>query len=159
MKEKAKDIAIYVVIILVVVAVRTFLVTPIRVNGSSMSPTLENGNFMLLKKYDKKIERFDIVVIKYGKENLIKRVIGLPKEDVKYEDNTLYINGEKLENEYGSGYTNDFKDYCAEDEYYVLGDNREDSTDSRVIGCVKKKDIVGKTDFVLFPFKSFGAVD
>lgn len=159
MKEKVKDIAVYVIIILIVVLIRTFLVTPIRVNGSSMSTTLENGNFMILKKYDKKIDRFDIIVIKRGKENLIKRVIGLPKEDIKYEGNELFINDELVENDFGTGYTNDFKDYCAEDEYFVLGDNREDSTDSRVFGCVKKEDITGTTNFVVFPFSRFGKVD
>lgn len=159
MKEKVKDIAVYVIIILIVVLIRTFLVTPIRVNGSSMSTTLENGNFMILKKYDKKIDRFDIVVIKRGKENLIKRVIGLPKEDIKYEENELFINDELVENDFGTGYTNDFKDYCTEDEYFVLGDNREDSTDSRVFGCVKKEDISGTTNFVVFPFSRFGKVE
>ncbi len=159
-KKIIKEYGIYVIIIIVVVLIRTFIVTPIKVNGSSMHPTLENGNYMILKKYAKNsIERFDIVVVKRGKEKLIKRVIGLPKEDVAYRDDVLYINGEILENEYGYGYTSDFIDYCAEGEYYVLGDNREDSVDSRVIGCVKKEDILGTTNFVVFPFGSWGKVE
>lgn len=160
MKEIIKEFAIYIIIVLVVILIRIFLVTPIRVNGTSMYPTLDNGNFMILKKYGKSsIERFDIVVVLRGKEKLIKRVIGLPKEDVEYRDNELYIDGDLFENTYGSGFTSDFADYCAEDEYYVLGDNREDSTDSRIFGCVKKDNILGTTNFVVFPFGKFGKVD
>ncbi len=159
MKDKIKEYASYIIIILVIVLIRTFIATPIRVNGLSMYPTLDDGYFMILKKFDHSIERGDIVVIKKGKEKLIKRVIGLPKEDVEYRDNELYINGEQIDHKYGDGQTYDFKDYCAENEYYVLGDNREDSTDSRRFGCVKKEDIIGKTDFVIFPFGSFGGVE
>lgn len=158
MKEKIKEYASYVIIILVVVIIRTFIVTPIRVNGSSMTPTLDDGNFMILKKYDKDFERFDIVVINRGKEKLIKRIIGLPKEDIEYSDNKLLIDDKEIDEQFGDGGTNDFKDYCGEDEYYVLGDNRQESADSRVFGCVKKKDILGKTDFVIFPFSKFGRI-
>ena len=157
---KKKDIIEYVVIILVIVLIRTFVVTPIRVNGSSMVDTLEDGNLMILKKYEKSsIERFDIVVLKVGKEKLIKRVIGMPKEDIEYRKGVLYINDEKLENSYGYGNTLDFKDYCGENEYFVMGDNRENSVDSRKLGCISKNDILGTTDFVFFPFKKFGKVE
>lgn len=159
MKEKIKEISIYVIIILVVILIRTFVVTPIRVNGTSMVPTLEHGNFMILKKYAKNdLNRFDIVVVKNGKEKIIKRVIGLPKEDIEYKDNVLYIDGKILENEFGLGYTSDFVDYCSNDEYFVLGDNREDSIDSRKLGCIKKDDILGKTNRIIFPFNKWGKV-
>lgn len=160
MKKLIKEYGIYVLIILVVILIRSFIATPIRVNGSSMHPTLENGNYMILKKYEKgSIDRFDIVVVKKGKERLIKRVIGLPKEDIAYKDNFLYIDDEKIDDEYGAGYTSDFVDYCTSDEYFVMGDNREDSLDSRVFGCVNKKDILGTTNFVLFPFSKCGKVE
>lgn len=158
MKEKFKEYIGYVIIIVVVILVRSFVATPIKVNGGSMLDTLEDGNLMILKKYDKNIERNDIVVVKTGKEKIIKRVIGLPKEDIEYKENKLYINGELLDSEFGKGYTSDFVDYCREDEYFVLGDNREDSIDSRIIGCVKKEQILGKTNFVIFPFNKWGAV-
>ncbi len=159
-KETIKDIMGYVVIILAVVLIRTFVATPVRVNGLSMYPTLDNGNFMILKKYARNdINRFDIVVIRRGKEKLIKRVIGLPMEDVEYRDNTLFINNELFPDDYGDGNTHDFVDYCAKDEYYVLGDNREDSTDSRIFGCIKKEDILGKTNFIIFPFDKWGTVE
>lgn len=158
-KEKIKELLSYVLIILIVVLIRTFIVTPIKVNGTSMTPTLEDSDFMILKKYDKKnIERYDIVVINTGSEKIIKRVIGLPGEDIEYKDDQLYIDGLEFEDLYGSGYTSDFVDYCSDDEYFVLGDNREDSIDSRIIGCVKYDDILGTTNFVIFPFNKWGKV-
>ncbi len=160
MKDKIKEILIYVIIIVIVILVRTFIVTPIRVNGTSMYPTLDDKDFMILKKYEKKdLNRFDIVVIKTEKDKIIKRIIGMPKEDIEYKNNSLYIDGEKLDIPYGKGYTNDFIDYCREDEYFVLGDNREDSIDSRILGCIKREDIMGKTDFIVFPFKKWGKVE
>lgn len=158
MNEKIKELAVYAGIILMVILIRTFLVTPIRVNGPSMNDTLKNGDFMILKKFDKSYKRFDIVVIKTEDDRIIKRIIGLPKEDIEYKDNTLFIDGEELKDNHGKGNTVDFVDYCGEGEYFVLGDNREDSTDSRILGCIKKEDIMGTTDFVLFPFNRFGKV-
>lgn len=159
MKEKIKECASYIIIILIVVLIRTFVVTPIRVNGSSMSTTLENGDFMILKKYDKSFDRGDIVVVKQGKEKLIKRIIGLPEEDIEYKDDVLYINGKEEELSFGYGYTSDFVDYCQEDEYFIMGDNREDSLDSRIFGCVAKKNIMGTTNFIIFPFSKWGKVE
>lgn len=156
---KLKEIISYAIIILLVVLIRTFVVTPIRVNGDSMEDTLEDGYLMILKRYEKNsINRFDIVVVNLDGDKLIKRVIGLPKEDIAYKDNKLYINEEYVEDNYGYGKTKDFKDYCKEDEFFVLGDNRENSKDSRVFGCVSSKDILGTTNFVFFPFNKIGYV-
>ena len=156
---KFKEIISYVVIIVVVILIRTFVVTPIRVNGDSMNDTLKDGYLMILKKYEKRsIERFDIAVIDIEGDKLIKRVIGLPKEDVSYQDGQLYINNELVNNSFGNGTTKDFNDYCAEDEYFVLGDNRENSKDSRIFGCVNAKQILGTTKFVFFPFDKIGRV-
>ena len=139
--------------------IRTFIVTPIRVNGDSMNDTLKDGYLMILKKYEKSsIERFDIVVINLDGDKLIKRVVGLPEEDISYKDEKLYINDKLLENEYGYGTTSDFKDYCGKDEYFVLGDNRGNSKDSRIFGCVNKKDIMGTTNLIFFPFDKIGKV-
>ena len=151
-----KEAISYILIILVIILIRTFVVTPIRVKGESMNDTLNNKDVMILKKYDKSIERFDIVVVDIGTEKVIKRVIGLPKEDIEYKNNELYINGKKLNSKYGKGKTNDFVDYCQEDYYFVMGDNRENSLDSRSFSCVNKKDILGTTNFVLFPFNRIG---
>ena len=81
-----KEVLPYIVILLVVILIRTYIITPVIVNGESMSPTLKNNELLLLKKYDKKIERFDIVVFKYNDSRLIKRVIGLPGDKVEYKD-------------------------------------------------------------------------
>lgn len=156
---KFKELLSYIIIILVVITIRTFVVTPIKVNGDSMNPTLKDGYLMILKKYEKnKIDRFDIVVANINGEKLIKRVVGLPKEEIKYENNELYINGELLNSEFGYGETSNFKDYCTDDEYFLLGDNRVNSADSRIFGCIKKDNILGTTNYIIYPFKMFGKV-
>jgi len=111
--------------------------------GDSMSPTLKNKQ--RLKVYDVgKIKRGDIVLIKYGKEKLIKRVVGLPHETIVYKDNTLYINDEQIKEEYldSNSITYDFKE-TIDNCYYVLGDNRINSLDSRSFGCVTRENIIG----------------
>ena len=97
MNNKFKEFWSYILIIVIVLIIRTFIVSPVRVDGNSMFTTLKNGEILLLKKYDKKIKRFDIVVFKNGSDKLIKRVIGLPGEHVAYKDNKLYINRELVE--------------------------------------------------------------
>ena len=78
--EKLKDSISFIVIILTIILVRLFIVTPVRVDGPSMKDTLHDGDILLLDKYDNKYERFEIVVFNYNGERLIKRVIGLPGE-------------------------------------------------------------------------------
>lgn len=170
----------YIIIIIFVVIIRTFIATPVKVNGPSMSPTLQNGDTMILYKLTKHIrgiKRFDIVVLKSDSGKLIKRVIGLPGDTIKYEivDNldgsskgVLYVNGEETEEEFLSDvakiktctFTNDI---CSENgftvpegEYYVMGDNRGNSKDSRMIGSIKKSDIMGTTNLIIFPFSRIG---
>lgn len=153
-----REIAIYILLILAVILLRTFIVTPVCVDGSSMLPTLKNGEILLLKKYDKSIERFDIVVLNYNGQKLVKRVIGLPGEKIEYKENKLYINGEEVK-DVNTGYiTNDFSASVSENAYFVLGDNRIDSLDSRLIGEISKERIEGVTSFAIFPFSSFGKI-
>lgn len=150
---KWKEVLPYILIIVVVLLVRTFIITPIRVNGDSMNDTLKDGYYMILKKYAKNhVKRFDIVVADENNEKLIKRIIALPNEKIEYKNNKLYINDKLIKNTYGKGQTEDFRDYCAKDEYFIMGDNRENSLDSRSFGCISKSKINGSTDFVLFPF-------
>ena len=87
--KRIKEAIPYIVIILVVVLIRSFIVTPVRVSGTSMYPTLDNGQVLILNKLDKDYERMDIVVFDYNGERLIKRVIALPGEKIKIEDNTI----------------------------------------------------------------------
>ncbi len=156
-----KELIPYVVIVLVVFLIRTFIVTPIVVQGDSMVPTLKGNELMLLKKYDKKYSRFDIVVVKKGvyKDNLIKRVIGLPGEKIEYSHGKLYINDKEIEDTYAYGDTESFKSITLKDnEYFLMGDNREVSLDSRLLGPITYDDINGTVGIVLFPFNRFGKV-
>ena len=137
-----KSLMPYIIIIIVVILVRTFIATPVRVNGSSMYPTLKGNEIMLLNKLGQ-----------------IKRIIGLPGETVEIKDNDIYINDKKIEDKYGYGVTyNIDKVTLKKDEYFILGDNRKISLDSRVFGTIHKDEIKGTTDFIMYPFKSFGKV-
>ena len=162
MKKIIKEIIPYIVIVLVVVLVRTYFVTPVIVSGDSMVPTLKDKQVLLLNKINyrtNKIERYDIVVIKIDKKEIIKRVIGLPGETIEYRNNTLYIDGHEVENDYNFE-TDDFnlKSICncekiPTDKYLVLGDNRMVSADSRIIGLIDRHDIEGNVNISLWPIK------
>lgn len=158
--KKLKELMPYIIIVVVVLLVRSFIVTPGLVNGSSMEPTLHNNELVLINKIglNKEIDRYDIVVVKYENSTIIKRVIGLPYETVEYINDTLYIDGEIVNTKVDFEYTKDFKLTAGKNEYIVLGDNRNISKDSRIIGPVKESDIIGKVDLVLFPFSKFGKV-
>ena len=162
-----KELYPYALVILIVVLIRTFLVTPARVDGSSMEPTLSNNNLVILNKLDYRlndIERFDIVVVKYGDEKLIKRVIGLPGEHVEYKDNTLYIDGNAIGEHFFHAITQDFKIErlgrinIPADTYFVVGDNRNHSSDSRVFGPVEKSQILGSVKYRFFPLNKIGKI-
>ncbi len=149
----------YVVILVVVVLIRTYICTPIMVSGPSMQPTLDGGELMLLNKLSD-LERFDVVVVDIETEEIIKRIIALPGETITCENGIVYVNGKRQDEEYSKGYTFDFeKVILEEDEYFVMGDNREDSKDSRMIGPVKKEQIKGTAKFVLYPFGEFGNIE
>ena len=159
-----KELIPYIIIIIAALLIRTFIFTPVKVDGASMYPTLEDREILILKKYDKSYQRFEIAVIKHDNDMLVKRIIGLPGENVKYKNNKLYINGKKieeplyLETENFSlmdlGYTKIPDDY-----YLVLGDNRYNSADSRIFGLIKKEDILGTTSLRIWPLKKIGILE
>lgn len=158
-----KTVVEYGLIILLVVLVRVYIVTPVQVSGASMDYTLHDRDIMLLNVINyrfKPIKRFEIVVIRYEGEALIKRVIGLPGETIKYEDNKLYIDGKYIEEPFlDEQRTDDVKALTIPSGYYfVLGDNRLNSTDSRHLGLISKQQIKGKAQLVIFPFSRFGFV-
>ena len=152
-------------ILLLIVLIRSFIITPIRVDGSSMSKTLEEGDILLLNKLDQNYERFEIVVFNIGGEKLIKRIIGLPGETVEFKNNVLYINGEKLEENYGTGITADFNlsdlgyTIIPDNTYFVVGDNRNNSLDSRYFGCIDQSQIIGTVHTTIFPFSKLGKIE
>ena len=165
-KKANKDVFLdylpYIIIILVVIIIRTFIATPIRVNGTSMDTTLHNGETMILNKLGMKtkgIKRWDIIVIDTDTTHLIKRVIALPGEIIKYENGKLYINNQEIEDKYSLTKTEDFKEVkIGKNEYFVMGDNRFISQDSRTIGPIDKSEIRGKTNIILFPIDRFGII-
>lgn len=147
------------------------------VEGISMEPVLENNDSIIIDKFSYKMDspkRYDIVVFPVEntdtdgeKRYFIKRIIGLPGETVYIDDGRVYINGSLLKSEkYGkelmkeAGEASEPKT-LAFDEYFVLGDNRNMSTDSRseTVGLVRKEDIVGKAVFRIWPFQKIGGLN
>ena len=159
--------------------IRYFLFTPIVVDGDSMMPTLENGDRMIVNKFSYKIgepDRFDIVVFHAPEQkDYIKRVIGVPGDFVEYKDDQLYINGEPIDEPYLDAYkaeisegnlTGDFSlkdidpslDVIPEGYVFVMGDNRRFSKDSRHIGIVDQKEIIGNTNIIFWPLNEIEIV-
>lgn len=156
-----KELLPYIIIVITVIVIRTYFYTPVLVNGDSMKPTLTDKQLLLLNKYDKSLKRFDIVVLtRENNEKLIKRVIGLPGEYVEYKNGKLYIDGKIVKDNF-SKFTNDFfleaidlnLKKIPDNQYLVLGDNRNNSIDSRTIGLIEKKNISGKIVYSIWPFK------
>lgn len=168
MKNIIKELLPYVLILGGVILIRTFIVTPVIVSGDSMKPNLHNGDLLLERKIgynSTNIKRFDIVVIKDGKEEIIKRIIGLPREHISYKNNKLYVNDKVLEENFDFRKTNDFnlEEICScnsipKGKYLVLGDNRPISKDSRMIGLIDEKDILGKAVYRIWPISKFGNI-
>ena len=159
-KEFIKDFIKIAILVVIIFCVYMFVISMQQVVGSSMNNTINNGDMVLLFKAKYKfsdVKRFDVVSFNYeDTKYLIKRVIGLPGEHIEYKDNKLYINGNYVEEERDFE-TDDFKledlgyDVIPDDMYFVLGDNRENSLDSREIGLIKKEDIIGKVIVRLWP--------
>lgn len=163
---------------LLIAALIAFLVLqfikPTIVKERSMEPTLYENNYIFLSKQAYRFgepERGDIIVFHTnlttweGEEKLlIKRVIGLPGDQITIEEGSVYINGERqletyLLESYTAGYVKDFE--VPEGELFVMGDNREVSLDSRSsdIGCVRVSDVIGKAFLRLYPFSDIGFID
>lgn len=168
MDKVLKEWGSYIIIIVGVIFLRTYIITPVIVRGDSMANTLLDGEVLFLSKISYKlddIDRFDIVVINDLDDDLIiKRVIGLPGDNVYVNDGILYINGEEVLEEYTDYVMDDFdiasmcnltnlecNDVIPDDMYLVLGDNREVSADSRIKGLIKREQILGKTVFRVWP--------
>ncbi len=169
------------------IIIKTFIFTPVRVQGSSMADTIQDKEFLFATSYDYWIgdpQRGDVVICHYPNrsyqflkfitlpQSFVKRVVGLPGDTIEivYDElarkNTVLINHLPLEEEYLSPSRNqNYKPMKAvtleEDQYFVIGDNRDNSNDSRnlsLVGPIRKKDIVAHVRFVLFPFKQIRAI-
>ncbi|MGP4108820.1 signal peptidase I [Virgibacillus sp. L01] len=140
---------------------RSFVFATSIVDGESMEPTLEDGETVLFNKFTylfDKPQRGDIVIIERPLKNYVKRIIAMPGETIKVEDHTLYINGEeygqpfiKKNAQNNTGRIGPIK--VPENSYYVMGDNRIVSKDSRNgLGFVNEDNIIGKSEIIIFPF-------
>ena len=169
--KEVLNISIYILVILVLTyCAVVFLGQRTSVIGSSMEPTLSDGDNLIVDKITYRFrepERFDIIVFPYQYTKntyYIKRIIGLPGEKVRIdEEGRIYINGEVLKESYGKETIVD-AGLAAEEitlgnnEYFVMGDNRNDSADSRFVsvGNIKRQNIMGRAWLRIYPFKKFG---
>ena len=163
----------YIIVILVLTyVIITYVGQRTSVSGSSMETTLSDGDQLLVDKLSYRFQapkRFDIIVFPYQyEENVyyIKRIIGLPGETVQVKDGYVYINGEKLESDIYGKEVMQSTGIAAEpitlgdDEYFVLGDNRNNSSDSRdpSVGILKRKDLLGRAWVRIYPFDKVGVI-
>lgn len=171
-KEIISYITWFAAVILISFLLIRFVTQRTDVNGSSMVPTLEDGDQLMADKLSYRFhdpERFDIIIFPFKykeKTYFIKRIIGLPGESVRIdEQGVIYINGEVLEEHYGLDpiyYAGRAAEeiHLADDEYFVLGDNRTVSEDSRYeeVGNIKRRDLIGRAFIRIWPLNKFGII-
>ncbi len=167
-KENIWDFVRFAVIVIaIVIPIRIFIAQPFIVAGSSMYPAFNNGDYLIVDEISYRLnspERFDVIIFRYPNDNkkfLIKRVIGLPNEIIDIKENTVtvlnkeYPDGLILEQPYVKNKSKDNQHFeLKEGEYFVMGDNRSASSDSRYWGAVTKNLIIGKAFLRLLPINN-----
>lgn len=165
----------WIVYILIIIGVTYLIITFVgqrtRVSGSSMEPTLSDGDNLIVDKLSyhfRAPKRYEIIVFPYKYEKdtyYIKRIIGLPGETIQIMDGEVYIDGKKLNEHYGNEKMLDpgiaaNPITLGDDEYFVLGDNRNHSADSRQenVGVLHRKDLLGRAWIRIWPFHKFGVI-
>ena len=174
--ERKKDAREWVVSIvtalLAVLIIRSFFFTIIRVDGTSMTDTLQNNDRLFVTVLDMKLhgpDRFDVVITHYDdtRKEYVKRVIGLPGDTLEVKSGVLYVNGEAYEEPFLSpdrivNYSLPQYDFgpieVPEGSYFVMGDNRDNSRDSRRVGFLSEDKIVGKVRYIIWPLNRIGSV-
>ena len=164
LKDLIKDIIIALVLVLIITA----CVKPTIVSGQSMDDTLHDGNYLIVNKLAYKFgepEHGDIIVFDSGQEERelwVKRIIGLPGDVIRTDGKTLYINDAKASEPYikkGTVAQGEMQTWTVPDgTVFVMGDNRNNSTDSRIIGCVEESAVLGKAVVRLWPPSSIGRI-
>ena len=157
--------------VVIVVPVRLFIAQPFIVSGASMSPTFESGEYLIVDELSYRLgepERLDVIIFRYPRnpeEFFIKRVIGLPGETVQIVGDSITITTKgggtlSLEEPYIKNHGNGgvFRVELGEDEYFVLGDNRPESSDSRVWGELPRENIIGRAFLRLLPLQHLGVL-
>ncbi|OGZ18675.1 MAG: signal peptidase I [Candidatus Nealsonbacteria bacterium RBG_13_42_11] len=166
-------VKIVVIALVIVIPIRYFLFQPFFVKGQSMEPNFENGDYLLIDEISYRLrepQRGEVIVFKYPNDTsqrYIKRIIGLPGETVEINNGQITVysaEGNKFLDESGylsqSEYTSgNLKMTLSEDEYFVLGDNRLASADSRRWGSLPEKDIIGRVFFRAFPFATLSCIE
>lgn len=159
---------IIIIALIIVIPIRYFLFQPFLVKGKSMEPNFQNGNYLIVDEISYKLrepQRGEVIVFKYPKDpsqRYIKRIIGLPFEEIEIKNGDIFISkdgkshilneSEYLPSVYTSGKT---KIFLKENQYFVLGDNRFASSDSRRWGKLEQNFIIGKVFLKALPFNSF----
>ncbi len=165
-KRKTADFFITIILCLFIFyGIRNYIAFPVQADGISMSPTIENNDMVLVNRLSYMFfnpKYGDVVIFPYNENELyIKRIVGLPGDEIFMENGLIYINGELYEDEFSQVLTSygdrEYPIILEEDTYYVLGDNRAVSKDSRYssVGDVSKEEILGKSALIYFPFKNF----
>lgn len=160
-----------VIALIVVILIRVFVAEPFIVSGNSMIPTFDNANYLIVDKISYRLndpKRDDVVIFKYPNDQtkfFIKRIIGLPNEIVDIEGSIVTITNEEhpegftLTQSYVKNITNNTTHFeLKDDEYFVMGDNRSGSSDSRYWGAVKKELITGKAFLRLLPINKISVL-
>mgnify|MGYP002801230546 FL=1 len=175
MKSILKELMGWIVYIIIIVGLAWVIITFVghrtQVSGSSMETTLSDGDQLIVDKISYRFrdpKRYDIVVFPYQYEEntyYIKRIIGLPGETVQVVDGYVYIDGEQLDAHYGNEVMLDpgiaeEPITLGDDEYFVLGDNRNNSQDSRAanVGVIHRKDLLGRAWIRIWPLSEFGVI-
>lgn len=171
-KEILSFVLYFAVVIVAMFLIIHYVGQRTEVSGSSMENTLSNGDNLIVDKISYRFhepERFDIIIFPYQYEEdtyYIKRIIGMPGESIRIDNaGNIYVDGEILKESYGRETISDpgiAKDEITldENEYFVLGDNRNNSSDSRdpSVGIIQKKDIIGRAWLRIYPFDEFGFI-
>ena len=161
MKALSGTIYVLTIVAAIAVLISTLVLPVLQIEGTSMSPTLTNGDIVLLTKTIS-FERGDICGFAWNNKLLIKRVIGLPGDWIEMDkDGTVYLNGQPLDEPYANQISYgecdlEFPYQVPQEQYFVLGDMRESSIDSRntLVGCVENEQILGKVFLRVWPFSS-----